>query len=222
MTGILDRLRGGLIVSCQARAGSALDDPAVIAAFARAAQDNGAVAVRVQGVENIRAVRARVEVPVIGLVKRSYDGYEPYITPSVREVEEVCGAGAQVVAFDATARLRPGGATLAQVHAAARGAGALSMADCARLQDAQTARELGIPVVATTLCGYTKDTANARLPALELVEAMRGLGFVICEGGVHRPADARAAREHGADAVVVGTAITNADWLVEQFVAALR
>jgi N-acylglucosamine-6-phosphate 2-epimerase len=214
---VLERI-GGLIVSVQAAEGSALDDPAVLAALARAAQDGGAAAVRIQGVRNLRAVRSRVTVPVIGLIKRRYGGFEPYITPTLREVAEVLDCGAEVVAFDATGRDRPDGSSLAEVVSAIRRGGALAMADCAQPEDGARALAAGADVLATTLCGYTKETRGAALPALDLVAEYAGLAsFVICEGGVHRPEEAAAAVARGANAVVVGTAITNLQWVTERY-----
>lgn len=216
---LLDELRGGLIVSVQAWPGSAIDDPHVIAAMARAAQEGDAVAVRVQGVANLRAVRARVEVPIVGLIKREYPGFEPYITPTLEEVTAIAEAGADLIAFDATARRRPAGTQLSTLVDAVHAAGKLAMADCATLEEGRTAAALGADVIATTLCGYTSETAGAALPALDLVAAFRDCGgaFVVCEGGVHSPDQLRAALDAGADAVVVGTAITNVDWLVREF-----
>lgn len=223
MSETLARLRGGLIVSCQAKPGSAMDHPAVIAALAQAAQDNGAVAVRIQGVANLRAVRARVNIPVIGLIKVEYAGFEPYITPTLVEVDEILETGAQVVAFDATRRAHPGGVTVEALVERIGGAGALAMADCATAADGEAASASGAAIIGTTLCGYTKETAGARLPALEIVRLWKGLGpFVICEGGIHAPQSGRAALDAGADAIVVGTAITGIDWLVAQFAGALR
>ena len=227
MSELLDELRGGLIVSVQAWPGSALDDPHVIAAMARAAQEGDAVAVRVQGVANLRAVRARVQVPIVGLIKRDYPGYEPYITPTLDEVAAIAETGADIVAFDATARARPGSTRLGGIVEAIHGAGRLAMADCATLEEGRTAAALGADLVATTLCGYTAETAGTPLPALDLVAALRAVRgdggartdttFVVCEGGVHSPCQVRAALDAGADAVVVGTAITNVDWLVREF-----
>lgn len=215
---VLDALRGGLIVSVQAWKGSALDDPHVIAALARAAQDGGAVAVRVAGEAHLRAVRKRVDIPVVGLIKREYPGFEPYITPACEEVAAIVAAGAEIVAFDATARPRPAGATVAAIVGAIAAAGCVPMADCATAADARRAAALGSPIVATTLCGYTPETAGQLLPALSLVRELASLdAFVVCEGGVTEPAHVRAALDAGADAVVVGTAITNVDWLVRRF-----
>jgi N-acylglucosamine-6-phosphate 2-epimerase len=217
---LLQGLRGGLIVSVQAWEGSALDDPHVIAAMARASQEGGAVAVRVAGIEHLRAVRARVELPIVGLVKRRYPGFEPYITPTLEEVNAVAATGAELVAFDATARARPGGVEVGEVIEAIHSAGCIALADCATAADALRAHGLGAQAVATTLRGYTNDTQGCALPALDLVRELRELGaFTICEGGVRAPRDVHAALAAGADAVVVGSAITNVDWLVREFAA---
>jgi N-acylglucosamine-6-phosphate 2-epimerase len=222
MSSVLDDLRGGLIVSVQARLGSALDDPHVLAAMARAAQENGAAGVRIQGVRNLRAVRKRVSIPIVGLIKREYVGFEPYITPTLREVREVLDCGAQIVAFDATGRAHPGGQTIAELIAAIHKGGALAMADCALPGDGVCAQAAGADIVATTLYGYTKETRGAELPGLDLVRAFGQLGcFVICEGGIHAPAVAAEALAAGAHAVVVGTAITNTEWLVREYVGVL-
>ena len=219
---ILERLRGGLIVSVQARAGSALDDPHVLAAMARAAEENGAAGVRIQGVRNLRAVRERVSIPIVGIIKREYEGFEPYITPTLREIREVLECGAEIIAFDATARPHPENLDVPALTAAIHDGGALAMADCALPDDGVAAAAAGVEIVATTLCGYTKETRGAALPSLDLVKAFAQLEtFVICEGGIHEPAAAAAALAAGAHAVVVGTAITNTEWLVRQYSAAL-
>lgn len=219
---LLEKLRGGLIVSVQARAGSALDDPQVLAAMARAAQDNGAAGVRIQGVRNLEAVRRRVDVPIVGIIKRQYEGFEPYITPTLREVREILACGAEIVAFDATARRRPEDTAMADIVAEIHRGGALAMADCALAADGASAQAAGADIIATTLSGYTKETAGRALPALDVVAAFDRLdAFVICEGGIHSPENAAKAVEAGADAVVVGTAITNTEWLVQRYVASV-
>jgi N-acylglucosamine-6-phosphate 2-epimerase len=217
----VEQLRDGLIVSVQAGADSLLDTPETIALLARVAEKNGAAGVRIEGAARIAAVRRAVAIPIIGIVKRSYDGFEPYITATEYEVDEAANAGADIIAFDATARPRPGGLTIEALIARIAAAGSLPMADCAQAGDAAAAAEAGAAIVATTLCGYTEETRGAALPALELVRAIRGTGaFTICEGGVASPAQVTAAFDAGADAVVAGTAITNVDALVRAFVAA--
>jgi N-acylglucosamine-6-phosphate 2-epimerase len=218
---VLDALRGALIVSVQAETDSPLNTPETIALLSRVAVANGAAAVRVEGLARIAAVRRAVAVPIVGIVKRAYDGFEPYITASEREVAEVVAAGAEIVAFDATGRPRPDGRDAGGVVASIHARGALAMADCATAGDVANAAAAGAEIVATTLCGYTDQTRGTPLPALELLRACAASGaFAICEGGVASPADVRAAFAAGADAVVVGTAITNVDVLVRRFAAA--
>jgi N-acylglucosamine-6-phosphate 2-epimerase len=218
---ILSALRGGLIVSVQAEDGSPLNTPESIALLSRAAVANGAAGVRVEGLARIGAVRRAVAVPIAGIVKRAYAGFEPYITATDREIAEAVAGGAEIVAFDATERARPDGRDIAAVVAAIRGRGTLAMADCATVDDVRRAAAAGAHIVATTLCGYTAATRGMPLPALDLLRACAASGaFAICEGGVASPDDVRDAFAAGAEAVVVGTAITNVDALVRRFAAA--
>jgi N-acylglucosamine-6-phosphate 2-epimerase len=216
---ILEKLRGGLIVSVQAYDGSAIDRPDVLAAMAKAAIANKAVGIRARGLACLTTMRAVLGAPLIGLVKVAYDDFDPYITPTADDVRAVAATGADIVAFDATGRARPDGSNVVDLVRVVAEAGKISMADCATFDDALHATQAGANIVATTLSGYTRETARRALPDLELVERMSALDtFVVCEGGVHDPAQLRAAFERGADAVVVGTAITNVDWLVQRFV----
>jgi N-acylglucosamine-6-phosphate 2-epimerase len=217
----LERLRGGLIVSIQPEEHSALNRPDVVALLARCAVANGAAGVRIEGVERIAAVRAAVDVPIVGLVKRHYPGFEPYISPTAREIAEILGSGARIVAFDATPRPRPDGTDVAGTVAAIAAGGGVAMADCATAAEMRAAAAAGAAIVATTLCGYTDETAGAALPAVDLVPAARSSGaFVIVEGGIGSPAGVERAFAAGADAVVVGTAISNVDALVRRFAQA--
>jgi N-acylglucosamine-6-phosphate 2-epimerase len=218
---VLDRLRGRLIVSVQAEPGSPLNTPDAIALLSRVAVANGAAGIRAEGLARLGAIRRAVDVPVIGLIKRAYAGFDPYITASDREIAEAAAAGADIIAFDATQRPRPDARDVAAVVAAIHARGALAMADCATEEDVARAAAAGAEIVATTLCGYTGETRGTPLPALALVRACAASGaFAVCEGGIASPADVTAAFEAGAHAVVVGTAITNVDVLVRRFAAA--
>jgi N-acylglucosamine-6-phosphate 2-epimerase len=220
---VLELLRGGLIVSVQAEAGSPLNAPEQIALLGRVAVANGAVALRAEGLARIGALRRAVTVPVIGLVKRAYAGFAPYITAGEREIAEVAATGAEIAAFDATGRARPDGRDAAAAIAAIHAHGMLAMADCATEADVARAAAAGAELVATTLCGYTEETCRTPLPALDLVRACAASGaFAVCEGGVGSPEQLREAFAAGAHAVVVGTAITNTDALVRRFAAARR
>ena len=220
MTPILESLRGGLIVSIQPPAGTPLRVPTIIAAMAQVAVAAGAVGVRIESSADIAAVRAAVCVPIIGLIKRREPGYEPYITPCVSDVETVIAAGADIVAFDATLRARP--ELLEAIIAAIAQRGCVPMADCSDELDAQNAQRLGCAIIATTLFGYTENTRGLSLPALALCENIASLGaFVICEGGIATPDSLRNAYRAGADAMVVGTALTDVGARVGEFAAAL-
>lgn len=207
----------------QAEAGSPLAEPRTIALLARCVVQNGAAGVRIEGADNIRAVRAAVDVPIVGLIKREYSGFWPYITTTLEEIAAIAEAGAEIVAFDATGRPRMSGASVAELAGAAQRAGRLAMADCATVADGRAAVAAGADILATTLAGYTTETAGRSLPALDLVVAMIGMHpFVVCEGGIARPEQAREALAAGASAVVVGTAITNVDALTRRFAEAVN
>ncbi len=215
---VLERLRGGLIVSVQPEARSVLDNPATVALLACCAVRNGAVALRIEGTSNIAAVRSAVEVPIVGIIKRHHPGFEPYITTTIDEVLAVERAGATLVAFDATLRERPAGRDVGALVGAAHSCGLVAMADCSDEADATAAAAAGADIVATTLAGYTLATHGRPLPALDLLAAIASRHpFAICEGGVASPQQAAAAFAAGAGAVVVGTALTNIDALVRRF-----
>ncbi|MFM7085496.1 MAG: N-acetylmannosamine-6-phosphate 2-epimerase [Cyanobium sp.] len=220
-------LQQGLIVSVQAPEGSPMRDPNVIAALAEASLQNGAIGVRLESPEHIGAVRRRCpEALIIGLWKRTYADSPVYITPGWQEIAAVWSAGADVVALDATERRRPAGQELPALIARARSElGAVLMADVASLEQGLQAAAWGCSWVGTTLYGYTEATASVKPPAWELLAPLRQqlpeAVTLICEGGIASAAMARQALLHGADAVVVGTAITGVDLQVAAYRAAM-
>ena len=216
---VLAALRGALVASCQPVPGGAFDAPELVALFARAVAAGGARGLRIEGLANLRAVRAAVALPVIGLVKRDLEDHPVRITPFPDDARALAQAGAVIVAFDATARARP--ATVAELVAAIHGAGALAMADCATLDEARAALAIGADVVGTTMSGYTGPGAPPEEPDLGFLRAACAeLGApVFAEGRFNTPALAAEAMRAGAHAVVVGSAITRpevvAGWFVE-------
>lgn len=220
----LAALKGALIVSAQAYPGEPMRDPRTMAQVAASAVIGGAKAVRVQGLADISATRSAVQVPVIGLFKDGHEGV--FITPTLHHALAVAAAGAHVVALDGTRRPRPDGLTLAETIAGIRaGSGATVMADCGSLQDAIAAAAAGADLIGTTLAGYTGERPKTQGPDLELLEDIiaADLGVpVIAEGRIHTPAQARAALDAGAHAVVVGTAITHPATLTGWFLDALE
>ncbi|WP_314425662.1 N-acetylmannosamine-6-phosphate 2-epimerase [uncultured Microbacterium sp.] len=220
-TDILDELRRGLVVSCQAYPGEAMRDPRTMAQVAQAAVVGGAAGIRVQGLDDIRAVAA-MSVPVIGLWK---DGdSDVFITPTLDHAKAVADAGADVVAIDGTRRPRPDGRSLAETIAALREhTNALIMADCGSLDDALAAEAAGADILGTTLAGYTSERPKTEGPDVELIAelAARCATPVMAEGRIHSPAQAAQAAAAGAFAVCVGTAITHPTTITSWFVSAL-
>ncbi|MFQ6537542.1 MULTISPECIES: N-acetylmannosamine-6-phosphate 2-epimerase [Aphanothece] len=217
----------GLIVSVQAPEGSPMRHPEVIAAVAETCLLQGATGVRLESPEHIGAVRRRCpHALIVGLWKRTYPDSPVYITPGWEEIRAVWAAGADVVAIDATDRPRPAGADLAAlIERAAAELGSPLMADVDSVQNGLRAAQLGCAWVGTTLYGYTEETAGQAPPAWDLLGPLRRQlpqsVSLICEGGIGSAAEACAALEQGADAVVVGTAITGVDLQVAAYVGAM-
>ena len=223
MIPIAEVLNKGLIVSVQAPLGSPMRDPDVIASMAEASLRNGAIGVRLESPEHIGAVRRRCpEALIIGLWKCTFPNSSVYITPGWREIQGVWSAGADVIALDATERVRPEGQLLADlVQRARQELRATLMADVDSVQNGLNAAALGCDWIGTTLYGYTETTSERTPPGLELLpDLRRGLESsvrLICEGGIASPGIARSALDAGADNVVVGTAITGVDLQVAAY-----
>jgi len=222
---VIEKLRGGLIVSCQAPTGSPLDDPYILSALALVAEQNGAAGVRINMPAHIAATKARIGVPIIGIEKVVTERLDVYITPTFGVARRVSESGADIIAVDATRRLRPEGEKIEnlirQIQTELRKP---IMADISTFEEALYAADCGAEILATTLCGYTESSKGVPLPALDLIEQLtRRLDApVICEGGVVSPAQVRQAFDCGAFAVVVGTAITGVGSRVRQFAAGSR
>ncbi|MFS0728210.1 N-acetylmannosamine-6-phosphate 2-epimerase [Paenibacillus sp. 1P07SE] len=215
---------GGLVVSCQALEDEPLHGSSHMAAMARAAKQAGAVGIRANSLADIRAIKAAVELPVIGLLKRQVEGYDVFITPTVEDAEAAAAAGADIVAIDATSRPRPDGKTLEETLALLGRRGIAVMADVSTYEEGLQAAGWGAEYVSTTLCGYTAATAATVLPNLDLVRRLaEQLDVqVVAEGGIYDPAQAATALQLGADFVVVGSAITRPQWIASRYVAAMQ
>lgn len=213
---------GGLVVSCQAPSGSPLREAGLMAVMAVAAARGGAAAIRANGPEDIAAIAAAVDLPIIGIHKLG-DPSGVFITPTAESALEVVAAGASIVALDGTMRPRPDGADLAGQIAGIRAIStAPIMADVDSVEAGLRAREAGADAVATTLSGYTDDR-HADSVDIELIARLAAeLDCpVVAEGRIRTDADVVAARSAGAHALVIGTAITNPVAITKAFVDAL-
>lgn len=217
---IIEKMRGKLVVSCQAAETSPLNATEHIVALARAAVLGGAQGVRIEGVRNVKAVRSAISEPIIGITKISQAGSDVYITPTLEDVRSLAAAGADVIAFDATDRSRP--VSVADMLAEIRRLEKSSMADISTLEEARHAIALGADFVGTTLSGYTAYTTPTDAPDFTLMAdlAKGGIPFV-AEGRIWEPAQAQHAMALGAMFVVVGSAITRPDEITKRFADAI-
>ncbi|MFF3890393.1 N-acetylmannosamine-6-phosphate 2-epimerase [Streptomyces sp. NPDC001914] len=221
-TSVLERLRGGLVVSCQALESEPLYGADIMARLARAAVDGGAVGIRANTPQDITAIRAAVNVPVIGLWKVGATGV--YITPALTHAHAVASAGADIVALDATARPRLDGLSLTATINALHHKGATVLADVATFEEGIAAQDAGADAVATTLSGYTEHSSAQTGPDFDLLARLAAhlTVPVIAEGRITTPEQASHALDLGAHAVVVGGAITRPTSITARFTAALH
>lgn len=213
-------LNRGLVVSCQVPEGTPIDRPEFISAQAETVILAGAVGIRVQGIANVKAVANAVSVPIIGLIKRSTNETPIHITPEIDDVLQLEQAGANIVALDATGRLRRDGVTFPQFMEELRKKTDIPiLADVDTVEAAVAAERLGCEAVATTLSGYT-DAPAPELPNIDLIAqiSQRVKVPVIAEGGFSRPEHVINAFNAGAWAVCIGTAITNPYLMTKSFV----
>ncbi|MCL6628433.1 MAG: N-acetylmannosamine-6-phosphate 2-epimerase [Armatimonadetes bacterium] len=222
--GVVARLERGLVVSCQATEDTPFHGPVFMAAMARAAEMGGAVGIRANGPADIAAIKNSVHLPIIGIWKVVYEGYEPYITPTLEDARQIAEAGADIIALDATLRPHPRDLSAQQLIAEVKTLGLPVMADISTFEEGIAAAEAGADIVATTMSGYTRYSPQSHQPDFKLIEELaRALSIpVIAEGKIGTPDQARRAIDLGAFAVVVGAAITQPWTITEKFSSALR
>lgn len=229
-TVVLNAIRGGMIVSSQAEPDEPLGRPDIIAAMAESAVNGGAKGIRASLPENIRAIKRRVSVPIIGIYKKSYADSNVFITPTAAEVDAIAQCGVEILAMDATGRRRPHDEQLADLVASCKDRySLLLMADIATLNEGLRAAELGFDLVGTTLSGYTDETRAKELlkePDFKLIRALAERLPehipVIAEGRIWEPMQAIRALQEGAFAIVVGSAITRPHLIARRFTDALK
>ncbi len=222
---LIEQLKHTLIVSCQAEDGFPLNTPDHLAAMAATAVIGGASGIRASKPANIRAIRQVVDVPVIGIYKKDYPGFEVRITPTLAEVEAIVSAGSDIIALDATDRPRPDGQSFAQLYQAIRERYDVPiMADISTIEEGVAAAELGVDLVATTLSGYSKQSKNQEGPDIDLIRELSVAIEVpvVAEGRIGNADEVRTALEAGAHAVVVGSMITRPHLITESFVTGTR
>ena len=216
----IDQVEKGLIVSCQALADEALFGSDIMARMAVSAARGGARGIRANTPVDVKAIRAAVDLPLIGLYKEVLPGYDVIITPTLKHALAIAEAGADIIAIDCTSRPHPEGDLkdlIAGIHEQTE---CLVMADISTCEEGLAAAEAGADMLSTTLSGYTPYSPKQKGPDLELVSQLsaRSPIPVIAEGRYHTPQQVRQALLNGATAVVVGGAITRPRQITEYFI----
>lgn len=224
----VENLRGRLIVSCQALPNEPLHSSFIMGRMALAAKEGGAAGIRANTREDVAEIQKQVDLPVIGIVKRDYEDSKVYITPTMKEIDELMEAKPEIIALDATSDLKPGGKGLDEFYREIRAAypDQLLMADCSTAEEAVHADELGFDFIGTTLVGYTDQSKGMKIEAgdfsiiREIVAKVKHR--VIAEGNINTPQKARRVIELGAFSVVVGSIITRPQLITKSFAEALK
>lgn len=219
----LEGVKGKLIVSCQALSDEPLHSSFIMGRMALAAKVGGACGIRANTMSDIKEIRNNVDLPIIGIIKAVYDNSEVYITPTMKEVDELMEIEPEVIALDATDRKRPNGLTINEFFKQVREKypNQLFMADCSTVDEAINADKLGFDFIGTTLVGYTKESKGDKIEANDFEIIRKILNKVskpvIAEGNIDIPTKAKRVIELGCYSVVVGGAITRPQLITKKF-----
>ncbi|QDJ12905.1 N-acetylmannosamine-6-phosphate 2-epimerase [Mergibacter septicus] len=217
---VLEQIKNGLIASCQPVDDGPMDQPEIVAAMAQAAVNGGAAGLRIEGIDNLIATRKVVDVPIIGIIKRDLEDSPIRITPFLADVEALAKAGADIIAFDGTDRIRP--TTRKEIVEYIHHLGCLAMADCSNLAEGLYCQQLGVEIIGSTMSGYTGGVVPVE-PDYQLVQELVQAGCrVMAEGRYNSPELAQKAIELGAYSVTVGSALTRLEHIVSWFVQAVK
>ena len=224
----VEAIKGKLIVSCQARPHEPLHSSYIMGRMAVAAKMGGAKGIRANTKEDIAEIQKETGLPVIGIVKRDYEDSSVYITPTMKEIEELMEVKPEIIALDATGALRPGNVTLDDFFAELRAKypDQLFMADCSTVEEALHADEIGFDFIGTTMVGYTPQSASLKIENndFEIIREIisKAKHPVIAEGNINTPEKVKRVIELGCYSVVVGSIITRPQLITKAFAEVLE
>lgn len=222
------QLKGKLIVSCQALNDEPLNSSYIMGKMALAAKEGGASGIRANSPEDIEEIRNNVDLPIIGIIKRDYENSDVFITPTMREIDELMRVKPEIIAIDATSNTRPDGKSLKEFVTQIREKfpEVLLMADCSTYEEIIYADKLHFDFLGTTLVGYTKQSEHIKIEENDFQLIREVLKEVkqplIAEGNIDTPDKVSDVLEYGVFSVVVGSAITRPKLITEKFVAATK
>lgn len=227
-TSVLNQMNQGLIVSCQALEGEPLHSSFIMGRMSIAAKEGGAKGIRANSVPDILEIKRCVDLPVIGIIKQVYGQNPVFITPTMKEIDALMTTGVEIIATDATSRIRPDGKSLEQFYqdVKTKYPEVILMADVSTVEEAIYADELGFDIVAPTLYGYTDETNGLKIDSnnyrviKQIVKEVKH-AKVLAEGNVFTPEIARTLLDINVHAVVVGGAITRPQQITKRFVEAM-
>lgn len=224
----MERVKNQLIVSCQALEEEPLHSSFIMGRMAVAAEEGGAKGIRSNSVADVKEIKSQVDLPVIAIIKREYDDAEAFITPTIKEVDELMEAKPDVIAVDATSSTRPNGETLDEFFAQikAKYPEQPLMADCSTLEEMLYADRLGFDYIGTTLVGYTSQSKGTKIETndFEIIRQLlaKAENKVIAEGNINSPEKARRVLDLGCYSVVVGSSITRPQLITKTYTDAIN
>ena len=225
---IINTIKRKIIVSSQAMPNEPLYEECAMLAMMKSVVNGGAGGLRVAGARDVRKEKNNFDIPVIGLTKpeKLPENWREivYITPTLKEVNELIEAGADIIAFDGTSRPR-GNCTLKDIIEKIHSAGKLAMADISTEEEGVNCASLGCDIISTTLSGYTVESGEAtEEPDWELLKNLTKKinKPVILEGRIWEPEQVKKAFVLGAHSVVIGSAITRPQLITKRFINAVN
>lgn len=224
----VEKIKGALVVSCQALEHEPLHSSFIMGRMALAAEEGGAKGIRANTVEDIAEIRKNTDLPIIGIIKKNYEDSDVYITPTMKEVDALVEAGVEIIAMHATDEKRPGGIGLEEFFREVKQKypSQLFMADCSTVEEALLAEKLGFDFLGTTLVGYTKQSKGLHIEEndFEIIRELlaKAKKPIIAEGNIDTPEKVKRVLDLGCYSVVVGSSITRPQLITQKFVNAIN